>query len=61
MMNKSRLFVASLAMFVLAGNAKADEGMWLLQMMKEQHLADQLTRQGLKLTVDELYNPAQPT
>lgn len=29
--------------------SKADEGMWLLQLMQEQHLADRMKAQGLKL------------
>lgn len=37
--------------------AKADEGMWLLQMMQEQHLADRMKALGLKLEAEELYNP----
>lgn len=28
--------------------AKADEGMWLLQLMQEQNLADRMKAQGLK-------------
>ena len=39
---------------------KADEGMWLLQLMKEQHLTDQMVRRGLKLTADDLYSTSQP-
>ena len=28
---------------------KADEGMWLLQLMQEQNLADRMKAQGLKI------------
>ena len=38
--------------------ARADEGMWLLQMMEEQYLVDQMKRQGLQLEGTDLYNPA---
>ena len=37
--------------------SKADEGMWLLQLMQEQHLADRMKAQGLKLDADDIYNP----
>lgn len=39
--------------------AKADEGMWLLQMMQEQNLADKMKAQGLKLDISDIYNPNQ--
>ena len=38
---------------------KADEGMWLLQMMQEKHLIDRLKAQGLLLEADEVYSPNQ--
>lgn len=37
--------------------SKADEGMWLLQLMQEQHLADRMKAQGLLLEADDIYNP----
>ncbi len=37
--------------------ARADEGMWLLQLLKEQNSIDLMKKQGLKLEADELYNP----
>ena len=37
--------------------AKADEGMWLLQLMQEQNLADRMKAQGLKVEVDDIYSP----
>ena len=37
--------------------SKADEGMWLLQMMQEKHLIDRLKAQGLLLEADEVYSP----
>lgn len=49
-----------LAMLTL-NTAQADEGMWLLQMMKEQHLTDKMKQQGLKLETDSLYNAEQPS
>ena len=37
--------------------SKADEGMWLLQLMQEQHLIDRMKAQGLLLEADDIYNP----
>ena len=37
--------------------SQADEGMWLLQMMQEQHLIDRMKAQGLLMEADEIYNP----
>ncbi len=37
--------------------AQADEGMWLLQLMEEQHLADQMEKQGLQLSINDIYSP----
>lgn len=37
--------------------AKADEGMWLLQLMQEQNLADRMKAQGLKMDIADIYNP----
>ena len=41
--------------------SKADEGMWLLQLMKEQNLADKMKAQGLKMNISDIYNPEQIT
>ena len=37
--------------------AQADEGMWLLQLIKQQNAIEQMKKQGLKLEADDLYNP----
>lgn len=34
----------------------ADEGMWLLQLLKEQHSIDLMKKKGLQLEADQLYN-----
>ena len=39
------------------GSARADEGMWLLQLMKQQNSIELMKKQGLKLEADDLYNP----
>ena len=48
------VFVAS-----LFSSAKADEGMWLLQLMKEQNLQDKMKAQGLSMDIADIYNPDQ--
>ena len=40
---------------------KADEGMWLLQLMRSQNLEDQMRKQGLEISVDEIYSPNSPS
>jgi hypothetical protein len=37
--------------------AYADEGMWLLQIMQEQHSIDMMKKQGLRLNATDIYNP----
>ncbi|BEG98908.1 S46 family peptidase [Bacteroides sedimenti] len=51
---KTTLFALIVLTFV---SARADEGMWLLQLMKEQHSIDMMKKQGLQLEADDLYNP----
>lgn len=36
--------------------ARADEGMWLLKLMEQQHLADSLRKAGLQLLPSQLYS-----
>ena len=42
---------------VLTLQAQADEGMWLLQLMQQQHSIDLMKKQGLKLEASDIYNP----
>ncbi len=42
-------------------NVHADEGMWLLKLMEQQHLADSLRKAGLQLSPDELYSESHPS
>lgn len=55
-MNRLKLYVLALTALI-ACSAKADEGMWLLQLMQEQHSIDLMKKQGLKLEAGDLYNP----
>ena len=52
---KKYLVAALTATFTFS--AQADEGMWLLQLMKQQNSIDMMKKQGLKLEADDLYNP----
>jgi hypothetical protein len=42
---------------LLCSTARADEGMWLLQLMQQQHSIDMMKKSGLKLNASDLYNP----
>lgn len=55
-MNKLKLSLLALCVLLIS-TAKADEGMWLLQLMKQQNAIDMMKKQGLKLKADDLYNP----
>ena len=55
-MNKLRFLALALVALVM-GNAKADEGMWLLQLMQQQNAIDMMKKQGLELEAEDLYNP----
>ena len=52
---KKGLLAAIAALTVCS--ARADKGMWLLQLMKQQNSIDMMKKQGLKLEADDLYNP----
>ena len=56
LMNRLRLYLLALTALIVC-SAKADEGMWLLQLMQQQHSIDMMKKQGLKLEAQDLYNP----
>ena len=55
-MNRLRLYLLALTALIVC-SAKADERMWLLQLMQQQHSIDMMKKQGLKLEAQDLYNP----
>lgn len=55
-MNRLKLCLLGLVTLI-ACSVRADEGMWLLQLMQEQHSIDMMKKQGLKLDAKDLYNP----
>lgn len=56
-MNLKKLFLPFLAFLLAVPTAHADEGMWLLQLLKEQHSIDLMKQSGLRLEADDLYRP----
>ena len=55
-------FLSALLLTVLiAPQAMADEGMWLLQLMRQQNLKDKMAEAGLQIPVDEIYSPESPS
>ncbi len=59
-MRKQRFYVTMMLACTILG-ARADEGMWLLQMMEEQYLVEQMKKQGLQLEAADLYNASAPS
>lgn len=57
MMKRTFLFVAAA---ILSLPALADEGMWMLPLLKQQKHAD-MQRLGLNLNAEDLYNPNGPS
>ena len=55
-MSKLKLYLLAFVC-LFANSMRADEGMWLLQMMEEQHLIDIMREKGLNLESEDLYNP----
>ncbi len=51
-----RILLPLLFLFGCTTAIHADEGMWLLKLMKEQQLEASLRKAGLKISPDELYN-----
>ena len=56
-------FILSLiaAFTLLPTQLLADEGMWLLQLMRSQNLEEQMRALGLEISVDEIYSPDAPS
>ena len=59
-MKKLNFWVLALVCALFAP-VKADEGMWLLQLMQEQNLAERMKKQGLHMDIADIYNPERIT
>lgn len=57
---KKVLLLLSLLFASFVG-ARADEGMWLLKLMQQQHLEDSLRKAGLQLPPEMLYSETSPS
>ena len=56
-----KLFATLLMAVLFTPQMMADEGMWLLQLMRQQNLEDQMRKQGLQMSVDGIYSPDAPS
>ncbi|MBQ2127072.1 MAG: S46 family peptidase [Bacteroidaceae bacterium] len=56
-----KILSALLMAVLIAPQAMADEGMWLLQLMRQQNLKSQMKKAGLKISVDKIYSPDAPS
>ena len=54
---KKTLLALLVAAIALPAQLLADEGMWLLQLMRSQNLEEPMRRLGLELTADDIYAP----
>ena len=53
-MKLTKYLIAAIAVLTTVCSVRADEGMWLLQLMKQQNSIDMMKKQGLKLEVDAI-------
>lgn len=58
---KKLFFIIALAATMLPTQLFADEGMWLLQLMRSQNLEDKMKELGLEISADEIYSPDAPS
>jgi hypothetical protein len=56
-MKKQIKYFVLLSLLCVTAIARADEGMWLLQLMQEQHSIDLMKKAGLRLKATDIYNP----
>lgn len=49
------------AVLVSISGARADEGMWFLTLMQQQHLADSLKAAGLEMPAEGIYSETSPS
>ena len=56
-----KLFIALLIAVFATPQLVADEGMWLLQLMRQQNLEEQMRKHGLEMSIDDIYSPDAPS
>jgi Peptidase S46. len=55
-MKFKKIILSALLSAAVISPSKADEGMWLLPLLKQQNI-EQLKATGLNLEIDDIYNP----
>ena len=58
---KKFFFSLIAALMILPAQVKADEGMWMLQLMRSQNLEDRMRELGLEISADDIYSPDAPS
>ena len=58
---KKLFLLIALAATMLPAQLRADEGMWLLQLMRSQNLEDRMKELGLEISADDIYSPDAPS
>ena len=56
-----KIFVLVAGIILSSASLSADEGMWLLQLAQEQHLADSLKAAGSQLSLSDIYSETAPS
>lgn len=56
---KKLLQILFFSVFTFTNPVQADEGMWLLQLLEEQHTIELMKKRGLLLEADSIYSPNQ--
>lgn len=56
-----RIALLLAAVVVSVTGARADEGMWFLTLMQQQHLADSLKAAGLEMSAESVYSETSPS
>ena len=56
-----KLFLTIVFVLIAIPQLKADKGMWLLQLMRQQNLEDRMRKLGLQISVDDIYSPGAPS
>lgn len=56
-----KLFLTIILALLAIPQLRADKGMWLLQLMRQQNLEDQMRKLGLQISVDDIYSPDAPS
>ena len=56
-----KILLTTLVALLAITQLRADKGMWLLQLMRQQNLEDQMRKLGLQISADEIYSPNAPS